>query len=78
MYKDELRGFYLDYEKDLPGEIAHNETQLLDMIGEKLQTPDMSGDQKFMDFYRRFCAIDDGLSSLKIVNYVVQQIEKNV
>ncbi|AYM02860.1 CDP-glycerol glycerophosphotransferase family protein [Levilactobacillus yiduensis] len=78
MYKDELRGFYLDYEKDLPGEIAHNETQLLDMIGEKLQTPDMSGNQKFMDFYRRFCAIDDGLSSLKIVNYVVQQIEKNV
>ncbi|WP_143463585.1 CDP-glycerol glycerophosphotransferase family protein [Levilactobacillus enshiensis] len=77
MYKDELRGFYLDYEKDLPGEIAHNESQLLDLIAEKLQTPDMSDNQKFMDFYHRFCAIDDGLSSLKIVNYVVQQIEKN-
>ncbi|NLR33034.1 CDP-glycerol glycerophosphotransferase family protein [Levilactobacillus tujiorum] len=77
MYKDELRGFYLDYEKDLPGEIAHNEQQLLQMIGDKLKTPDMSHDQKFMDFYQRFCSIDDGLSSLKIVNYVVQQIEKN-
>ncbi|MGX6429192.1 CDP-glycerol glycerophosphotransferase family protein [Levilactobacillus yonginensis] len=77
MYKDELRGFYLDYEKDLPGEIAHDENQLLDLVAAKLQTPDMSGDTKFMDFYRRFCAIDDGLSSLKIVNYVVQQIEKN-
>lgn len=77
MYKDELRGFYLDYEKDLPGEIAHNESQLLTMIGDKLKTPDMSDDQKFMDFYQRFCSIDDGLSSLKIVNYVVQQIEKN-
>ncbi|KJW11712.1 CDP-glycerol glycerophosphotransferase family protein [Levilactobacillus spicheri] len=77
VYKDELRGFYLDYEKDLPGEIAHNETELLTMIGEKLQTPDMSANQKFMDFYHRFCAIDDGLSSLKVVNYVVQQIEKN-
>ncbi|NLR10268.1 MULTISPECIES: CDP-glycerol glycerophosphotransferase family protein [unclassified Levilactobacillus] len=77
MYKDELRGFYLDYEKDLPGEIAHNEHQLLDMIGAKLKTPDMSDNQKFMDFYQRFCSIDDGLSSLKIVNYVVQQIEKD-
>lgn len=76
MYKDELRGFYLDYEADLPGEIAHDEKQLLQLVGEKLQTPDMSGNQKFMDFYRRFCAIDDGLSSLKIVNYVMQQIEK--
>lgn len=75
MYKDELRGFYLDYERDLPGEIAHNEKELLTMIGDKLQTPDMSDDPKFMDFYRRFCAIDDGLSSLKVVNYVVQQIE---
>ncbi|GEO74920.1 glycosyl glycerophosphate transferase [Levilactobacillus namurensis DSM 19117] len=77
MYKDELRGFYLDYEKDLPGDIAHDESELLTMIGEKLQTPDMSHNQKFMDFYHRFCAIDDGLSSLKVVNYVVQQIEKN-
>ncbi|WP_125583677.1 CDP-glycerol glycerophosphotransferase family protein [Levilactobacillus cerevisiae] len=78
MYKDELRGFYLDYEKDLPGEIAHDEHQLLDLVEAKLKTPDMSGDTKFMDFYRRFCAIDDGLSSLKIVNYVLQQIEKNI
>jgi len=77
MYKDELRGFYLDYEKDLPGEIAHNQTQLMTEIGEKLKTPDMSDNQKFMDFYHRFCAIDDGLSSLKVVNYVVQQIEKD-
>lgn len=75
IYKDELRGFYLDYERDLPGDIAHNEHELLDMIADKLQTPDMSRNPKFMDFYRRFCAIDDGLSSLKVVNYVVQQIE---
>ncbi|HIW71885.1 MAG TPA: CDP-glycerol glycerophosphotransferase family protein [Candidatus Levilactobacillus faecigallinarum] len=77
MYKDELRGFYLDYEKDLPGEIAHDEDQLLQQIGEKLKTPDMSDNQKFMDFYDRFCSIDDGLSSLKVVNYVVQQIENS-
>lgn len=75
MYKDELRGFYLDYEHDLPGDIAHNEKELLTLIGEKLQTPDMSHDAKFMAFYQRFCAINDGLSSLKVVNYVIQQIE---
>lgn len=77
LYKDELRGFYLDYEKDLPGQIANNEAQLLSGITACLQHPDMSDNQQFMKFYNRFCAIDDGLSSLKVVNYVVHQIEKN-
>ncbi|MTV81986.1 CDP-glycerol glycerophosphotransferase family protein [Secundilactobacillus folii] len=77
LYKDELRGFYLDYEKDLPGQIANNEKELLKGISKCLQQPDMSSDNQFMKFYNRFCAIDDGLSSLKVVNYVVHQIEKN-
>jgi len=75
LYKDELRGFYLDYEQDLPGKIAQNEDDLLQYIGEYLQTPDMRNDPKFTKFYERFCAINDGLSSLKVVNYVVHQIE---
>ena len=77
LYKDELRGFYLDYEKDLPGQIANNEKELLAGITACLKQPDMSEDPKFMKFYNRFCSIDDGLSSLKVVNYVVHQIEKN-
>ncbi|RRK11413.1 CDP-glycerol glycerophosphotransferase family protein [Lactiplantibacillus garii] len=75
LYKDELRGFYLDYEKDLPGKIAQNEPDLLNGVAEYLQQPDMSNDPKFQKFYERFCAINDGLASLKVVNYVVHQIE---
>lgn len=74
-YKDELRGFYLDYEKDLPGKIAQNEADLLDNVEEFLQRPDMSQDPQFQKFYGRFCAINDGLASFKVVNYVVHQIE---
>lgn len=75
LYKDELRGFYLDYERDLPGKIAKNETDLLNGVAEFLQKPDMSQDPQFQKFYERFCAINDGLSSFKVVNYVVHQIE---
>lgn len=75
LYKDELRGFYLDYEKDLPGKIAQNEADLLDNVEEFLQRPDMSQDPQFQKFYGRFCAINDGLASFKVVNYVVHQIE---
>lgn len=40
-----------------------------------LQRPDMSQDPQFQKFYGRFCAINDGLASFKVVNYVVHQIE---
>ncbi|CAM3240312.1 CDP-glycerol glycerophosphotransferase family protein [Lactiplantibacillus plajomi] len=76
LYKDELRGFYLDYEKDLPGEIAHDEATLLKDIELYLQRPDMSADPKFQKFYDRFCSINDGLAAWKVVNYVVHQIEQ--
>ncbi|MDM7516966.1 CDP-glycerol glycerophosphotransferase family protein [Lentilactobacillus sp. TOM.63] len=75
LYKEELRGFYLNYEKDLPGKIAGNSKELLAEINHALAHPDMSANQKFMNFYNRFCAINDGLSSLKVVNYVMHQIE---
>ncbi len=78
LYKEELRGFYLDYEKDLPGKIANTPKQLLEEIHHALKHPDMSANQQFMNFYNRFCAINDGLSSLKVVNYVMHQIEKGV
>lgn len=76
LYKDELRGFYLNYERDLPGKIANNSQELLADIDEVLKHPDMSNDPQFMAFYDRFCAINDGLSSLKVVNYVMHQIQK--
>ncbi|MCT2899272.1 CDP-glycerol glycerophosphotransferase family protein [Lentilactobacillus buchneri] len=78
LYKEELRGFYLNYEKDLPGKIAENSKQLLAEINHALVHPDMSANEKFMNFYNRFCAINDGLSSLKVVNYVMHQIESGM
>ncbi len=78
LYKEELRGFYLDYQRDLPGKIAKNSSQLLEEIQHVLAHPDMSANDQFMKFYNRFCAINDGLSSLKVVNYVMHQIEKGI
>jgi CDP-glycerol glycerophosphotransferase len=37
IYKDELRGFYLDYQKDLPGKIAYNSVDLYDEIENELK-----------------------------------------
>ncbi|MDI1802353.1 CDP-glycerol glycerophosphotransferase family protein, partial [Staphylococcus aureus] len=31
-YGDELRGFYMDYKKELPGPIVENQTALIDAL----------------------------------------------
>lgn len=66
IYKDELRGFYLDYQKDLPGEIAYNPSELWDGIERGLAELDMSGNQRFNTFYDRFCKISAGDASKKV------------
>lgn len=76
VYKDDLRGFYLNYENDLPGDIVHNEKDLMDSLQRSFKNDNVKEDDQFMNFYNRFCAIDEGLSSQKVVDYVLQQIEK--
>lgn len=76
MYKNELRGFYLDYEHELPGEIVHSEADMFTEIGKILQNGDMTNNVRFQQFYDRFCAIDSGDSSRKVVDYIVNAIKK--
>lgn len=63
-YAEELRGFYLDIHKDLPGPILEEETELLKAI--------KSGVQKFdlEQFNSRFNHMEDGNSSKRVVDIV--------
>lgn len=76
IYKDELRGFYLDYQKDLPGEIAYNPIELWDKIECGLAQSNMSIDQRFNTFYDRFCKINTGNASKEIVEEISKFISK--
>ncbi|MBF7124553.1 CDP-glycerol glycerophosphotransferase family protein [Pediococcus pentosaceus] len=74
IYKDELRGFYLDYQKDLPGKIAYNSVDLYDEIENELKENDISNNQQFEMFYKRFCGLNAGNASKRIV----EEIERNL
>ena len=73
IYKDELRGFYLDYQKDLPGKIAYNSVDLYDEIENELKENDISNNQQFEMFYKRFCGLDAGDASTKIVKLIEEK-----
>jgi len=65
IYRDELRGFYLDYDKDLPGSIVKTEEELYKEI---LSVKDISID--YSEFQRKYLPKDDGKATERIVEKV--------
>ena len=64
-YQEELRGFYIDIYKDLPGQIYENEDDLLkDVIENKYDYA------KLKAFKERFNNHDDGMASKRVIDIV--------
>lgn len=68
-YRDQLRGFYLDIEKDLPGPIMKNTEQVIETIKNINQVKN-EYKERYEEFYRNFCEWDDGNASKNIVKTV--------
>ncbi|WP_346868462.1 CDP-glycerol glycerophosphotransferase family protein [Clostridium sp. UBA1353] len=68
-YEEELRGFYLDVNKDLPGPIFENENELIEAIKDKNIFETYKDTlQKFIDQYHEF---EDGHASQKVVEKLI-------
>jgi CDP-glycerol glycerophosphotransferase len=68
-YRDRLRGFYFDFEKEAPGPLVETSDGLIEAI----RTADdvASGYQASYDaFVERFCPLDDGKASARVVDRV--------
>lgn len=68
-YRDQLRGFYLDIEKDLPGPILTETNEIMESI-HNLDTVQRNYQQKYDLFYKKFCKWDNGLASKNIVEKI--------
>lgn len=68
-YKEELRGFYIDLYKDLPGKIYEDETIMLEDISKA--TFDY---EKLAQFNKRFNEHEDGLASKRVVDIMFHEI----
>ncbi|PTJ79494.1 bifunctional glycosyltransferase/CDP-glycerol:glycerophosphate glycerophosphotransferase [Staphylococcus kloosii] len=71
-YDKGLRGFYMDYMNDLPGEIFTDEFKL----AKELKNLDKHKEQykdKIEQFYEKFCSLETGEASKFIGNYIYDQ-----
>ena len=64
-YANDLRGFYLDIHKDLPGDIYTNEDELLAAVKQ-----DAYDETAYQAFYERFCSCEDGKAAKRVIDIV--------
>ncbi len=69
-YRDSLRGFYLDYERDLPGRITQTTPQLAAAISDGLR--DGIDEEQRDAFLARFAPHDDGHASARVVDVLYE------
>lgn len=71
-YRDNLRGFYLDIYKDLPGPVIEDENELLTSIKDidDVLEPYKEHTKRF---YEEFCSFDDGKASKRVLDLVFKE-----
>jgi CDP-glycerol glycerophosphotransferase len=70
-YRDNLRGFYFDFEKTAPGPLVKTTEQVIECI-KKTEEEDYVLPDSFELFYERFCYLESGQSSKRVVERVFQ------
>lgn len=70
-YKDDLRGFYLDYYKDLPGPI-YEDAYSMAMVLKDIDTLESKYKSELNRFHERFCRLEDGHAAERIVEKMIE------
>lgn len=68
-YRDDLRGFYIDMETEVPGPMLLTTEEVIDAIRNLDEVNEKYADC-YQKFYQRFCGWEDGHASEKIVDFI--------
>jgi CDP-glycerol glycerophosphotransferase len=69
MYRDVLRGFYFDFEKDAPGPLLRTTDEVIAALRD-LEDVAASFSGPHAAFVERFCSLDDGRAAARVVDRV--------
>ncbi|MDH6124185.1 CDP-glycerol glycerophosphotransferase family protein [Kitasatospora sp. GP82] len=66
-YRDDLRGFYLDFEAEAPGPLLATSAELVAALG-RVDAVAAEHADRYAAFRRRFCHLDDGSAAARVVD----------
>jgi CDP-glycerol glycerophosphotransferase len=67
LYRDEIRGFYVDFEAEAPGPLLRTTDELADALGAVAYDVPAEYVQRYRAWRERFCELDDGGASARLV-----------
>ncbi|RST74198.1 CDP-glycerol glycerophosphotransferase family protein [Siminovitchia acidinfaciens] len=67
-YRDQLRGFYFDFEKEAPGPLVRTTEGLI----EEIRRIEQNGFSLCENFYQKFCHLEKGKASEQVVKEIFQ------
>jgi CDP-glycerol glycerophosphotransferase len=68
-YRDNLRGFYFDFERDAPGPLVKTTEEVVSTIKEMNSSKFVLSDN-FNRFYQKFCSLEDGEATKRVVEEI--------
>ena len=68
-YRDNLRGFYFDFEQEAPGPLVKTTEEVIQAVKE-IEANDFQVFEKFDVFYNRFCYLESGNSTRRVVEKI--------
>lgn len=68
-YKENLRGFYMDFEEEAPGPLMLNMEDVVNSIA-KIDEVIIQYQEKYNQFYQKYCAIDQGNAAEQLVTKI--------
>ncbi|CAM3954489.1 CDP-glycerol:poly(Glycerophosphate) glycerophosphotransferase [Mesobacillus thioparans] len=68
-YKDDIRGFYFNFEEKAPGPIVKTTEQVLEKIKEIESGNKLS--ENYEEFYKKFCYLEDGNATSRVVDVIL-------
>src|SRR5690625_4955323 len=71
-YRDEVRGFYMDFEKEAPGPLIKTTKEAIDNIL-NIEEVKNKYSEAYQQFYNKYCYLDDGSATKRIINKIFNQ-----
>ena len=75
-YKNQLRGFYIDMNTEVPGPLLYTSEEVVSAI-ENIDQVNEEYKERYDTFYDRFCHLDDGNASKRVVERVFFDVKKD-
>lgn len=70
-YKNEVRGFYMDFESEAPGPFVTSTDEIIENI-QNINEIEQDYAEKYIKFYENYCGLEDGNASKRVVDYLLE------